>query len=495
MTKLDQGRYDFYPILANGPQADFSPTFWGDKVVFSSAREYKSKNDKFTGQYYTTLFMLDTVSGQPSPLDLPAKFKYNSGAAVFSPSGDTIYFTCNRNKVDKNGVALLTIKSATRINGSWTEPFDLPFVLPRYNYAHPAISPDGRIMVYATDVDGSGMNLYYTIRSKLGRWDAPRPLKREINSPHNEVFPTFVGPTQLLFSSDGLSHGTGLDIYTVQYVKGKWSSPVLLDPPFNSSMDDYGLISQDGMQSGYFTSNRNNVEGNEDIYRFTTRKQPEVIAPQPEIVTVVPLIPVKCTTLDVKSKIAIPRAIITYMDTASLEEFVVKTDETGRASIDLLPDRTYTYTVSKSGYIFDANNRVSTQNIPEPIEIGLKRIEVNTIMILKDIYYDFDDWAITAASEIELERAYQFMIQNPTLLIELSSHTDSRGKDAYNMTLSHKRAQSVVDYLVARGIAADRLVPQGYGETKHVNRCSNGIKCTEDEHQQNRRTEIRVLKN
>jgi outer membrane protein OmpA-like peptidoglycan-associated protein/tetratricopeptide (TPR) repeat protein len=552
----------------NSVEADFSPTKYGTKMVFSSSRPSSSKGDLFTGQSFSTLWQVDSITnGEASAFTTFSKFKYNIGAAVFSPDGNEIYFTANNNKTNKKGIANLTILTSRFINDQWSLPNALDFASGPYNYAHPALSKDGNFLVFASDKIGGNYNLYYTTIGINGKWNLPKPFKKNINTAQQEGFPTFLDNNKLIFSSDGLSGSAGLDMYETTFKNGNWTDPIRLPIPFNSQKDDYGMLSLDtAMTHGYLTSNRFDVNGNEDILVFSKTKPCTIIAHLLDVTqnisipnqiynfnlskdllnirsqsngkafhTFFPdgiirvrtsyegivfdstvIVPASCrgdtilikfvyrtekieltgTITEYGTNSEIPYAKIIFRDKETEEETIVNADDKGVFKVNNLDSKEYEITIKKEGYFGEqVNISISKNNNLKPINLNLKKLEVNRIFVLKNILYDFDDWKITLQSEIDLDRIIDVLQENPNIKIELSSHTDSRGNDDYNIELSDKRGKSAVAYIISKGIEFSRLIAKGYGETQHINHCKNGVKCDEDLHHNNRRTEIKILEN
>ncbi|MBK8625183.1 MAG: OmpA family protein [Saprospiraceae bacterium] len=490
-------KYEVKPVSFNASEADFSPVYFGNKIIFSSSRMLKKKNDLFTGQNYAQLYMVDTSDNVVTPFLPEISLKYNVGTCIFYDQGEKMMFSANDKSKLIKSTYLLQLYTIEIIDGKWSKPKLFEHNQRNSNNAHPAINPAGNLLVFASDGYGnSGMDLYLSTKDAAGKWKQPTKLKNTINSTGNEVFPVFINDTTLVFSSDGLqTSGKGLDIYKTTYKKGKWSEPILLDAPFNSVADDYGLCSNDNLKSGYFTSNRHHPEGNEDIYSFAQRASDSIILTvetTPVEIVNVPLL----GSLKTDKGEPIPNAsiIIYSTDGDIITETTSKTD--GSFEVAVPSAQWIQYKVEKNGYFPESGslepNEIMT-NGAIGLDLKLRPLIKDAIFTLDNIYYDYDKWDILPESEIELNNLFNIMIQHPGMKIELSSHTDARGKDAYNMTLSDNRANAAVSYLIQLGIDKSRITAKGYGETKLTNHCKNGISCTDDEHRKNRRTEVKII--
>lgn len=478
----------------NSPQADFCPIIADGKIIFSSCRLTDKKNDPFTGESFSRLYVVDTISNVPIIFAPEISMKFNIGSCIMYDHGKKMIFTANTPSNPIKNTQLLKIYTTELSNGTWTKPVEFIHNKANSNNAHPAINSTMSIMVFASDGLSGNMDLYYCVKDKFNNWKQAVRLKNNVNSSGNEVFPSFINDSTLVFSSDGLSAtGKGLDFYQSQFRKGKWSDPVILPAPFNSVADDYGLFTSDGMKSGYFTSNRDQSDGNENIFQFFTKTSPEV-QPQDTLETII------ATNIKIQGKITsgshfIPNTKIVFTDSYGDTLSTAISDHNGLFDIELPPVQGLRYTAEKPGYYLE-NGSLEMQNIPDQntVEIRLRELKKDAIFVLENIYYAFDKSEILPESTDELNNLYQVLIANPEINIELAAHTDSRGDDQYNLNLSIKRAKAVADFLVNAGIDSQRITSKGMGETKLVNHCKNGVSCTDEEHQVNRRTEVKILK-
>ena len=317
-------------------------------------------------------------------------------------------------------------------------------------------------------------------------WGAPQKLSTDINSVGNEVFPVIADDGFLYFSSDGREGYGGLDIYKVKLSEINSSNPkiALLGYPVNSSADDFGMITDKTGTTGYFTSDRQ-VE-NDNIFSF-------VYDPLPKLSHISGLVKEK------KTKKIIPGATVFLLNRTTNEVYVDKTDNKGKYNFDVHNLGDYTIRGIEEDYKDDCTSMNIYSEQPKDVTFKardlLLELTFKKVFVLNNLLYDFDKWNIRKDAEPPLDTLITILKTYP-IKVELGSHTDSRGSDKYNEKLSQRRAESAVNYIIKKGgISPDRIIAKGYGESKLKNRCGNGVECSDEEHQENRRTEITVLYN
>lgn len=573
-TKFEENRvYTVNYATFNSPQSDYCPSYHNGNLVFSSTRLSSKTIDGYTSENFSKLYIYDTKKLKVVNFAPEITGKYNIGATSFSKDGKEMYFTKNREKGNKNDVASFMIMQSKLENEKWSTPISFEFNREKFNFVHPTISPNGQVLVFSSDSETyNGMDLYFTKR-KLGekKWSVPTKLPNYINTYKDEVFPVFLSDSVLVFSSEGHIGMGGLDMYTIQYSNDKWSFPVNLGQPFNSTYDDYGLISDDGFTYGYFTSTRENDQGTDNIYSFA--KHPDEYAeliihvvdkktglgiPNVGLVLVeedkngilfqtdslgkvditIDLLKnsglivafkgeiIKSLTLPLPEQLnggefpleiiydnpdfvlsgktvsqtgeVIPNVAISITEDSAKTTKVLLSDDDGEYNLKVKDDTDYTISGRKENY-FSPTEKLSTADIDrtKTFEIDKNMVfdkaEKGKIFTLKNIYYDFDKWNIRPDAAKELDHLVNFLNDHPNAIIELSSHTDARGNDAYNLKLSQNRAESALSYLIEKGIKPEQVTAKGFGETQLVNHCGNNVKCNQMEHQENRRTEVKIL--
>ena len=359
----------------------------------------------------------------------------------------------------------------------------------KYSVGHAALSQDEKTLYFVSDRPGGlgGTDLWYCELQNDGKWGQPQNAGATINTSQEELFPNIGSDGTLYYASSGLPGMGGLDVFRAKGAKDSWSKPLNLKYPINSPADDFAFIdtdfSVDGT-SGYLSSNRKGGIGDDDIYSFNDIKPKMILA-------------LKGIVMDKKTAGLLPDVAVTLY--AGSRRIVAKQSSKADGSFffELEKETDYTVLGQKVKFYSDSAT-VSTKGLTQSdtLQVSLRLeplFETGKTIALQNIHYDFDRDNIRKDAAKILDELVRIMRDNPTLEIELGSHTDSRGIDSYNLDLSQRRARSVVDYLVGRGISRIRLTAKGYGETQLLNRCTNGVECSADEHQANRRTEFKVL--
>ncbi|MEZ4995209.1 MAG: OmpA family protein [Saprospiraceae bacterium] len=500
--------------------ADYAPVFYKDhQLVITSDRKASEGDDvyKWTGNDFSDLFLVDLQSNNVTAFGEPINSPNNEGTVSFAPDYSEVYFTRCFGPKREDAYCKLMV-SESKGGDEWTIPRVLDFVQDGINYGHPSISEDGRELYFSSNhPDGwGGYDIWVSRRQEDGSWGTPDLLSRSINTIGNEKFP-YIDHDTLYFSSDFLPGMGGLDIFrTHRFPNGSWAPAKNLGVPINSGGDEFGyVIDREApkrgkvIRQGYFTSTRDNGIGNDDIYRFEQLPPPPA-PPQPEPEEVVYKMILDSYILEkifeepgnpnsrMLARKPLPAAKVDI--TFGKEIKTVEVGEDGLFSLELEEDTDYSFLASKQGYLNNAAE-FSTKGIgkdpenPEQrfeIEIVLDKIYIDKEIVLENIYYDFDRWEIREDAQPTLNQLAANLKLNPQISIQLSSHTDCQGTDRYNETLSQKRAQSAVDYLIAQGIDASRLAAKGYGESQLAVECICS-RCTEEEHQANRRTTFKIL--
>ncbi len=505
--KEEKTRYvveNFKPL--NSRSNDFSPMFYKrGAMVFTSDREGTTGNKMYewTGEKHTDIFIANKVKKRNvERLDTPVLIddkeivntKYNEGVVTFDRRMSTMYYTqCNDARGKGHNCRIYVTRKRGKV---WGEPEVVSFCKDSFTmYGHPSLSPDNKKLYFVSDMDGGqgGLDIWVSSFVKRGRtWSDPVNLGPVINTPGNEMFPYAYSNKRLYFSSDYHPGMGGLDIfYSDKDKNGNWTKPVNMKAPINSGGDDFGIIIEPGGTvakgyKGYFSSNRPGSRG-DDIYRFYMT---------PLVYTL------SGTVFNLKTKEIIPDATVALRinDTITV---TTTSDKSGHYEFKLEPENEYAVSAYKK-YFFDSKTEyVSTVGL-EFSEDFVRDLYLDPFITeaieLEGIYYDLDKWDLRPESMVVLDSLYNTMMKHPYLVIEIAAHTDCRASYEYNMELSQKRAQAVVDYLTWKGIPADRLVAKGYGETQPVNNCTcengegPGLDCTEEEHQQNRRTTFKILR-
>ncbi len=505
----------------NSEYSDYSPSFYGDEfIVFSSDRYGDRSKDQYewTGNAFSDLYIQSEKGGEVRYFDQTINSDANDATLVFTQDLNEAYFTrCFSDNEDQEDQYCKIMKSQ-RVNDSWSEPAVVSFENEFTNYGHPALIESDSVMVFTVkDPDGSETyDLYYSERVEDG-WSMAFPMPESINTDGNEKFPTADQDT-IYFSSDYLPGLGGLDIFkTYLRSNGSWSPPQNLRAPYNSGADDFGLIikknnkRKDVLKEGYFTSSRDEAQ-NDQIFKFVTKsvteKEDEIAEDSLEVPTdfdVYLAIRVVYNEYqnpnDPTSKVISKKALINanvIIENLEIDEELT-TDSQGRVIQKIEKDSDYVLTVRKKDYL-NATKKVSSKNVTPKkgensftinVEIALDKLELDKEFVMENIYYDFDKSNIREESKPSLNRLKEILDSNPQLKVELASHTDCQGNDAYNQDLSYRRAKAAVNYMISKGINSNRLRAKGFGELKLLEKCEC-TECTEEQHQANRRTTFKL---
>ncbi len=508
----------------NSAQDDYAPAIYAaDQIVITSDRSNNSKAEKYqwTGKSFSDLYTIDKKNNVVKPFSTQINTPDNEGSATFNAAFTKMIFVRNAAENDKDD-QFTKLYYAEREGVIWSKPEVLPFCEPKTNYWHPCLSPDGNGLIFsANGGEGiGGFDLYSTSQID-GKWTLPKILPRNINSIGNEVFPTIDGDT-LYFSSDFWQGMGGLDVFkSIKMSNGAWSQPQNLRAPINSGADDFSFVvdeknQNDILQNGFFTSNRKGGQGGDDVYAFkkivlpplpvdtvkkTTTEQPKNIVYKLLLEGYV-LEKIYAQADNPNSKVIARRGIpnsVVSINTGKETKKIVSNEE-GFFSVEAAKNTDYQFVASKENYLNNSTS-FSTKGIADDannptqkfeVEIILDKIYKNKEITLENIYYDYDKWDIRNDAQPTLNQLSQTLAENPTVKIQLNSHTDCRGNDQYNEELSQRRAQAAVDYLISKGIASNRLTAKGYGENVPAVLCQCN-KCLEDEHQANRRTTFKIV--
>jgi len=508
VIKNNSGRFQLNNASINTENSEYGTALYGDKLVFTAANSGKTSKggvSQWTGESYYDLYTADRDQQALSNkkfFSTTINTPFNESTAVFTKDGNTMYFTRNnyvnhRLGTDVENTILLKILRATKdSNGEWGNVVELPFNSNDYNVAHPALSPDEKFLYFASDMKGSlGESDIYRVEI-LGdnQYGTPENLGDIINTSGRESFP-FVSKNNILYySSDGIPGLGGLDIFAVKfYENGTVSKPINIGMPGNSADDDFCFVMDSDTKVGFLSSNRPGGKGRDDIYSFYEEK-PLVFDCEKMI---------KGVLKDSEKNDVIADGVIVLSDKTMKEVARQKTKEDGSFAFDKVDCKDlYYYLRAEIGdYVttevkvdLNVEGDVFYEFMIKPREIAIdKDVDLAKVLNIKEIYFDLDKSDIRPDAAVELAKIVEVMRENPKMKIDIRSHTDSRASDEYNLRLSDRRAKSTLEWIVKQGIERKRLTAKGYGETQLVNGCSNGVPCTEEEHQANRRSEFIII--
>ena len=507
----------FYTIkrmdVMNSRRDDYSPMLYGedyDHLYFTSTRNQAQGDDMsgITGAKPADIFVSQKDDkgkwGKPVTIDSELNSNFEEGACCFSPDGRTMYLT--QCKTDPNYPRSATIAVSERSDAAWSKPKELFIVKDTTSsFAHPAVSPDGEWLYFVSDMPG-GMGGLDIWRAKLyGHHEIGlvENLGAPINTEGDEMFPTFRPNGDLYFSSNGHPGFGGLDIYYISLTPhhSPLTTPLVhLGFPMNSQGDDFGMTFEGKRNQGFFCSNRGDNRGYDHIYSFYN----------PEVVQTL-----KGWVYE-QDGYELPAAQV-YMVGNDGTNLRLSVRSDGSFTQEIKPGVDYVLLGTCKGYLNHQEDlRVEPVKVSKEYVLQFPLANISAPVLIENIFYDFNKATLRPESAEALNELVQLLNENPNITIELSAHTDNRGSDQYNERLSQQRAESVVNYLIAQGIAADRLTPVGYGESrpKHIKRkvaekypfLKEGDVLNEELittlpeeqqelcHQLNRRTEFRVLR-
>lgn len=527
--EVPKSNYSIFPVPFNSEKLDFSPAFFRtNELIFASNRKndkIKEKEDPWTSDNFVDLFLVEYMQngefGEVRSFPKGINSIYHEGPACYVPLTNVLYFTRSdymdkKRGFDDNENTRLQIyrvdyaKDQGEEKGKWENIERLPFNSNMYSCCHPAVSKDGTIMYFASDMPGGqgGMDLYYTTRQDSGIWTTPVNLGPKINTAGNEIFPFLYDENTMYFSSDFHIGFGGLDVFKTKRKGENWESPINIGTPINSLRDDFGFIINED-EKGFLTSNRSGKD--DDIYQFRKKLFEQQTDEEEVLETSSGLKRNYVCGIVINEKYGNPlrNAKVSMYNKCSGESETITTDSTGRFEF-FLPDECDYVIVAKKETFEDGAARITTIDTSYedciPVEIPLKFIETEIpgllttdikikegmLIELYHVYFDFDKYYIRPDAVPDLETLYQILIKYPEMRGELWAHTDCRGTHAYNIRLSNNRAKSAYNYLIKKGIDPSRLSWRGFGETRLKNHCADGVKCNEVQHQRNRRVEFKV---
>ena len=447
-------------------------------------------------------------------------FELNEGSPSVSEDGMLVYFSANATKVKKgvvkkrvgdieissDGVANMKIYVARFENGRFINPQELPFNNKEYNCMHPCIADNGNTLYFASDMPKGlgGTDIYKVTRIADGKWGTPENLGQGINTTENEIYPSVSGKV-LFFTSKGLNGFGGYDLYQAKINLGIPSAPINMGKPFNSSKDDIAFVCRQDGRTGYFSSNRDNGEGLDKVYYYFDNKLLSEIKPvlasvetkkveEPAKQNPVTIASSETPKVDAPKTVnPIPAPPVVVTKPAAPKPEIVKPTPPIIAAKPVAPKpeivkSTPPIIVSKP--VEPKPEKVK----PTPaVESGVSD-EVLTKIVFDKVLFKFNDVSIPTSIYPTLDSAIHASRISKTVKIQVTAHTDSRGSAEYNQKLSERRAFVVKQYLMKKGVAKSRIISNGLGETQLLNQCSDGVECTDEQHQQNRRVEIKIVK-
>lgn len=503
--KANSGRFNIEDAGINSEYSDYGSSFSGNKLVFASSRDtggVSKRVFKWTNQSFTNLYASEVNSRgnleTPKPFGNRINSKFHESTPVFTKDGNTIYFTRNnfldgkKGKDDKK-ITLLKLYKATLEDGSWKKITELPFSSNQYSVAHPMLSPDDKTLYFASDMPGTfgQSDLFKVAINNDGSFGTPENLGAMINTEGRETFPFISDDDELYFASDGHPGLGGLDVFVSKIEQdGGFKEVQNVGSPANGPLDDFAFLIDSKTRNGFITSNRTGGKGYDDIYKFTETRKLVCIQELAGIVT------------DQDTGLALPNVNVSLFNEKFEPLKVNVSDEKGKYSFNVECGKTYYIRTEKIDYV-TKESKISTNTTSgiTNFSIALEKAgcklavgdDLGKCFGIKMIYFDLAKSSIKKEATFELEKILDVLQQYPAMKLDIRSHTDSRQTAKYNEVLSDRRAKSTIEWLVKNGIDSSRLTGKGYGESQLVNNCLDGVKCTEEEHQSNRRSEFIII--
>ncbi|WP_095075032.1 OmpA family protein [Tenacibaculum jejuense] len=518
-----QPQFVLHNLSINTEYSDFGPMYYKDKLVFSSAvdssnyhtRIYHWNEQPFLNVYVGELNAIESDIDNTEDFSSTINTRYHEAILTFTPDHKRVYFTRNnydgKLKRDKKGTNHLKLYSADLVKNEedeeeWRNIKELPFNSDEYSVGHPTLSSDGKLLYFVSDMPGSigGTDIFVvdvfedeendSISST--RYSKPRNLGEKINTAGREMFP-FITDRALYFASDGHLGLGGLDVYESKINDKTFNNPKNLGSPLNSKLDDFSFIIKEDLNRGFVSSNRTTGKGDDDIYSFVRVPIKEEKPKCDQIVR-------GFVSNEVTGERIANVTVTLYSETGEkLETTTTGLNGAYRFNKVLNCDTKYKVLAEKTGY-GEKNKPLLTDKITGETVVALGLQTVDKLIVEEGgllkikigiIYFDLDKSYIRNDAAIELNKIVVLMTQYPKMVIKIESHTDSRNTDEYNLALSDRRAKSTREYLISQGIATNRIESaKGYGESRLINKCTNGVPCSEAEHQLNRRSEFIILK-
>lgn len=500
------GKHSIRLLKVNTKNSDFGVNFYGDdKVVFASPTEKVTivrRTWAGNDQPFLDLFLGDIDStGQiinKRPLRGDVNRKQHEATVTFTKDLKTVYFTGNN--YDEKGKSIKGADGFDNIQiykanvqdvNVWTDVVKLPFNNDNFSTGSPTLDKDEQKLYFVSDRPGSigKTDIWVVDILPDGEYGEPVNLGPKINTEEREMFPHIDQDNMLIFSSNGHPGFGNLDLFAAMIYDNSVSEPINLGEPLNSPQDDFAYILRN-REVGYFSSNRKEGKGDDDIYSFRV-DEPIFIECLQTITGVVK---------DKDTGELLPGALVSILDSDGNQlQMTAATEDNAMYSFDVPCNSDYTLVATKENYL-KLEEPVRTVNdtgapaINQDLEMEAEfRALGNEVLVNIDvIYFDFDKWNIRPDAAEELDKVVEVMNKYPQMKIHATSHTDSRGTKRYNQKLSERRAKSTVEYIVSKGISADRITSEGKGESELVNKCSDGVRCSREEHQLNRRTNFTV---
>jgi outer membrane protein OmpA-like peptidoglycan-associated protein/tetratricopeptide (TPR) repeat protein len=482
--------FDVKSVEFNSKNSDFGAYLKSDVVYFVSARNNSRKSYEWNNEPFLDIYTSEFKDGVANSIanakeDLNTKF--HEGPVTISADGNTIYFSREsffdnkfvKTQDKKQKLGKMNIYKATNNAGKWENVSSVSFNSKEYNTSSPSLSLDGKTLFFISDMPGTfgKTDVWKAAVNEDGTFGVPENLGEKINTEGNELSAFIADNNVLYYASNGKKGLGGLDVFAADLNTN--SEAVNVGKPVNSEKDDFGFTFNQQKNIAFLSSNRDGGQGSDDIYLAIP-------------ICVVDLI---TTVKDTKSGLIVSNANVTILDENKNVVSKSTSNAEGKANFALDCEKAYFVNVDKAGYESGVINLEKSKNGTVNINLDVKPTEAivtETEVILRDINFEFNKSNITQEGAFELDKLVAAMNKYPEMVIFAKSHTDSKGSDKYNMSLSERRAKATVQYAISKGIAAERISGQGFGESDPKVAC--GEACAEEQNAQNRRSEFLIIK-
>lgn len=500
----DSTRYSVQQLGLKGFENYFTSAIYKDGIVIAADKktDVVDEANPWSGNTFLDMYYTEKTSSgwsEPKPLQGAVNKEFHDGPAIITKDKATMFFTRSNAKParagklerDETRTNNLALYRAIADGDAWKDVVELPFVNKDYTFEHPALSADEKTLYFVSNMPGTigGLDVWSVAITGDNTYGEPVNLGSTVNTSLDEMFPFFSSQDSLLyFSSQGHTNMGGLDVFSAKQDKGgKFGRAYNIGYPVNTTHDDFAYTMKD-KENGYISSSRLGADKVFTWVRQKSERKPE----QPLTFTL------RGTVIDKTTGKPLEGATVEVIDANTNTKRTFTTGPDGKYKCELEPKTKYNLIASKETFSIATDDATT---LPYNTSAELERNFlldkgapiVGNMFKIENIYYDFDKFNIRPDAAVELNKIVKIMKEYPNMVIELGSHTDSRATDSYNETLSANRAKSAVDYIVSRGIARNRLVAKGYGETQLTNECSNGVACSEEKHQLNRRTTFKII--
>ncbi len=477
----------------NSEYSDFGATLIGKDFYFSSSRNTNRKKYHWDDQPFLDIYKAELVGNTIKNATLlkgDVNTKYHEGKVAISPDGNRLYFDRNdyldgKYVKDENGVNQINLYYSELIDGGWKGVYPVPFNSPAYSVGHPALSPDGSTLYFASDMPGGygASDLYRVSINENGNFGTPENLGAAINTEGKELFPSIDSNGTLYFSSNGHLGMGGLDVFKSESSGSTYGSSKNIGGGANSSGDDFAFVYDPKTETGFVSSNREGGKGMDDIYQVTPKVPPcDVI--------------LDITVVNAYTDQPLFGARVSLNDGSSERLSIIQTSEAGTGQITAACNTPLSLSAQYLGFEPETVNIAPSGNGSMSKTLKLKPVEaiiVDDKIELETILFDYNRSDIKPQAAFELDRLIDIMNKYPKLMVRVESHSDTQGDADYNRLLSDRRAKATVKYVVDQGIDASRISGDGFGEDQPVVNC--GDNCTEEEHEKNRRSEFIIVNN